>query len=957
MAFARREGVIFTIVVRNAGPSPATGVVVVDRLPAGLTFVAATPSVGTYDPASGAWTIGDLAVDAVATMELQALLEVPGPVTNIATKTEVNEFDPVTANDSAGVTVNGQCADLQVVKTVDKPLVTTGDVVRFTVVVTNNGLTEATGVRVRDVLPPDLVFLSAVASQGAYVPETGFWDVGTLPATGPGSHATLQISARATVTGVPTNTAMIFASDQCDPNPSNNNSAAEAAVVGADLTAVVDEVIGNPADIGSMVDFFIGGKNVSETPVGGRITIALTIPDELEFMDMPQSGWDCVFVARTGFCTADRNLLPDHAAVAGYWTTVLRPMVPGTVLFGTVFSTGDANVLNNVVTLPLTSMPGTPTDLSVSQTVTPAGVGRATYQVTVTNNGPNEALDVTLTDVIPDGATLESVTPQSGACTGTRYVVCQLQSLSAGRSVQITFVLQAVPTTAIAHRVAVGGRFADPDLTNNLSSLPLVLGASPTRDTDADGMPDVWESAMGLGVTTPDAAGDPDGDGLSNLEEFLAGSHPRGFHRRFFAEGVTGTFFETHIAAMDLARAGATAVVSFMREDGTRTSETRAIGPRGHDWDRSGPGPGSAPQSFATLVESDQPIAADRLVMWGQQASGHAERGLPGPSAVWYFAEGATGAFDLFYLLQNSGAGGGRRRRDVHAGVVAERDPHLPARAAQPPDDLGQRGAGAAPRFARRRDSSLASDHRGTGHVPPAELGGRAWRRGRVDDIACLALRRGRDGHLLRLLHPGRQSESRARGDRGAVRPARRAGGDADVHGAPGAAVDHLGRCGRSAARADRGGDHPDRDQWRRRRGGAGDVVAGRAMVRRPRLARRPWRRAHAGPSPKPSKAGRSGSQTYVLVSNAATVAGRAAVTVRFANGRELVREIELLPSARVTVPIGATFPQTLGQTYSVVVESLGASPVPLTVECARYWSGGGRFWSAGVSALATPMR
>ncbi len=90
------EGVFFTIVVRNAGPSPATGVVVVDRLPAGLTFVAATPSVGTYDPASGAWTIGDLAVDAVATMRLQALLEVPGPVTNIATKTEVNEFDPVT---------------------------------------------------------------------------------------------------------------------------------------------------------------------------------------------------------------------------------------------------------------------------------------------------------------------------------------------------------------------------------------------------------------------------------------------------------------------------------------------------------------------------------------------------------------------------------------------------------------------------------------------------------------------------------------------------------------------------------------------------------------------------------------------------------------------------------------------------------------------------------------------
>ncbi|HRK31663.1 MAG TPA: hypothetical protein PLD59_11340, partial [Tepidisphaeraceae bacterium] len=41
-------------------------------------------------------------------------------------------------------------------------------------------------------------------------------------------------------------------------------------------------------------------------------------------------------------------------------------------------------------------------------------------------------------------------------------------------------------------------------------------------DTDQDGMADEWERARGLNVGTADHNGDDDGDGYTNLEEYLS---------------------------------------------------------------------------------------------------------------------------------------------------------------------------------------------------------------------------------------------------------------------------------------------------------------------------------------------------------------------------------------------------------------------------------------------------
>jgi uncharacterized repeat protein (TIGR01451 family) len=215
--------VSFTVTVTNNGSDTATGVVVTDSLPVGLTYVSSTASQGTY--VGSTWTAGTLASGGHATLEMLAAVVQAGNLTNTAVASSVTA-DANLANNTASVTVNAQAelptprADLVVTKGVSNQAPLVGAQIVFTVRIQNAGPDTATNVVVNDALPNGLTFVSFSATQGLYVSSTGIWTVGTLAN---GQTATLTMTTLVQMAANRTNTA-VGSSTVTDPNLSNNTA-------------------------------------------------------------------------------------------------------------------------------------------------------------------------------------------------------------------------------------------------------------------------------------------------------------------------------------------------------------------------------------------------------------------------------------------------------------------------------------------------------------------------------------------------------------------------------------------------------------------------------------------------------------------------------------------------------------------------------------------------------------
>ncbi len=197
------DTLIYTIVVRNEGTHPTSGVVAVDALPAGVTHNFNTASHGSYNPVSGIWNVGSLGLGEVATLAIQVSVD-PGTagqdITNSVALVGSSEPDPNGSNDTAESTIHVRGADLTLTKTSSHASPFVGTEITYTVRVTNGGPDSAHAIVVTDVLPAKLLFVSAIATQGVYDDSTGLWSVGDV-ADSAMAELALKAQVRASAAG------------------------------------------------------------------------------------------------------------------------------------------------------------------------------------------------------------------------------------------------------------------------------------------------------------------------------------------------------------------------------------------------------------------------------------------------------------------------------------------------------------------------------------------------------------------------------------------------------------------------------------------------------------------------------------------------------------------------------------------------------------------------------------
>jgi uncharacterized repeat protein (TIGR01451 family) len=223
--------VTYTISVSNAGPSSATNVVVKDTIPAQVSVLSATPSAGscTAGIPGITCTIGSMAAPGSATITVVANVNpnVPnGTMINNTATVSSDVPDPNNGNNSAtsAVTVNAAAADLAIAKTSDKTTYRPSSVVKYTVLVTNNGPSDALAVIVTDDLPAKAHFQSDTGgcTRQASTPKVLTCNLGIMPA---GTSKSFNIFERINddAEGIMTNKASVTSSTT-DPNTANNTA-------------------------------------------------------------------------------------------------------------------------------------------------------------------------------------------------------------------------------------------------------------------------------------------------------------------------------------------------------------------------------------------------------------------------------------------------------------------------------------------------------------------------------------------------------------------------------------------------------------------------------------------------------------------------------------------------------------------------------------------------------------
>ena len=156
--------------------------------------------------------------------------------------------------------------------------------------------------------------------------------------------------------------------------------------------------------------------------------------------------------------------------VGGNWTGNLTVLEPVTDL---VLKAEDADGHSGTAN-PVSVVFENDLGVGVSDSPDPVLAGAdLTYTITVTNTGPATATGVTITNVLPESATLVSIASSQGNCTNAgNTITCELGTLETGTNATLTIVVSFASSGFVTNRVEVGRAEADGYFPNNTVFTP-----------------------------------------------------------------------------------------------------------------------------------------------------------------------------------------------------------------------------------------------------------------------------------------------------------------------------------------------------------------------------------------------------------------------------------------------------------------------------------------------------
>jgi uncharacterized repeat protein (TIGR01451 family) len=389
------------------------------------------------------------------------------------------------------------CAtDLAIAKTGSPNIVTAGNLLTYTLVASNFGPLDASGVTITDNLPPSVIYVSNNAGC-TLAGSTLTCNVGLLAKD---ASRVVQVLVRvqpSIVSGggsIVTNTATVK-SDQGESNPSNNTATLITQVVdSADVSVSKQCKPDGPAPSGSTATCTMFVNNAGPSDARGvTLTDTLLGSGAFTITSATVGGAPCAISANVVTCAV--GTLPAGGSVTASVSFTSNGTVDVNDTAQVSSATPDPDTSNNSATGRVSFVSSA--DLSITKIDTPDPVvagTNLTYTINVSNAGPSAAANVVVTDVLPAQVKVLSATPSVGSCGGTtgagdpaQPLTCNLGTLASGGGASISVLVSVnsdVPQGfTLVNNATVSSDATDANNANNKATATTSVNARADLST------------------------------------------------------------------------------------------------------------------------------------------------------------------------------------------------------------------------------------------------------------------------------------------------------------------------------------------------------------------------------------------------------------------------------------------------------------------------------------------